>query len=266
MVWWFLVFTVKGLVQKHQKGDQLKLVFNVYSVMCHFVRHVLMLSIGMMIDAFFFTLIIEPNIRSHRKQVVFRLYTLHLFIFWSNLFGIFSFAWPLCRVCLAAVLVFIFSCKPCLHFDIFSLDLTFGLDLVWHQLAAIYFILNLYFGPICLASFWNFLICSIVTFVSRMFGCGLVFSSVSLAYIFTYFPWFWHMDLIFFGINWLPFIFIWIWIKIVWKPDDSVRLIFLRYETTFAWCVFYTLLCTLKISFTFAHLVSICCKRNLYQD
>ena len=147
------VFSVKGLVERHRKGDQLKLVFNVYSVTCLFVRHVLMLSICMMIDAFFFTLvpIIEPNIRSHIKQVVFRLYALNVFDLMCLYFGLIclAFFWHflICVTFLSHMfgrgLVFIFYCNPCLHFDIFSLDLAFGFDLLWHQLAAIYFNLNL---------------------------------------------------------------------------------------------------------------------------
>lgn len=111
----------------------------------------------------------------------------------------------------------------------------------------------LYFGPNSLASIWHFLI----NFDLSWPLCGVclavfwsLFSSVSLAYILTYFHWFWHLDFIFFGINWLPFFLFWIWIKIVWKPHDSVRLILMRYKTTFVcffiaskYCSFLSTLC-----------------------
>ena len=90
------------------------------------------------------------------------------------------------------------------------------------------------------------------------------FSTVNLAYILMSFPWFWHLDLIFFSIDWLPFILFWLWRKIVWKADDSNA----RFSCVAKrhLHVFYTLPRSLKISFNFVYLVSICCKRNLYQN
>ena len=116
-------------------------------------------------------------------------------------------------------------------------------QLVWFLFGIFSFELSWPLCRVCLAAVWS------------------SFSSVSLAYISTCFPWFWHLDLIFFGINWLPFIFFWIWIKIVWKSLDFL--------------VLQNDICMMRILHTsskpqniarFVHLVSVCCKRNLYQN
>ena len=83
--------------------------------------------------------------------------------------------------------------------------------------------MSLYFGPICLASVWQFFSTDLSWPLCRVYLTAVwsSFSSVNLAYILMHFPWFWHLELISFGINWLSFILLWIWIEIVSKPDDS---------------------------------------------